>query len=126
MRTLSIISYLFIFLQGSMIILPFGCLLVTGIFDAEPIMKFFIALADITLLFLLIISNKKRRNSTLFLELLSFILLLLPLIHLLLSFSFKWFNYFLFLFPTACFIILFLLSIFLRERNFRREGKVVQ
>lgn len=54
-RIFSIIAYLLIFLQGSMILLPFGLVLVTGIFTAEPFMRTLLSLADIALIILLII-----------------------------------------------------------------------
>ena len=37
MRAFSIIAYFLIFLQGSMIQLPFALLLISGLFDAEPL-----------------------------------------------------------------------------------------
>src|SRR6478735_8693874 len=46
MRTFSILAYFFIFLQGSMILLPFGFLLLTSLFTAEPLMRILILLAD--------------------------------------------------------------------------------
>jgi hypothetical protein len=120
-RSFSIIAYLLIFLQGSMILLPFGFLLLTGLFTVEPMMRVLIGLADIALIALLIKSFYKRTKWTPFFELISFIFLLLPLLKIFISFSFQWFNYFLFLFPVTCFIILFPLSIILAHRKYIRE-----
>jgi DMSO/TMAO reductase YedYZ heme-binding membrane subunit len=55
-RTLAIVSYLFIFLQGMIIAIPFGCMLFVGLFEAEPLTRIFIILADIALLTLFILS----------------------------------------------------------------------
>jgi hypothetical protein len=120
-RIFSIITYLLIFLQGSMILLPFGLMLVTGIFTAEPLMRILLALADVTLIILLILPFYKRTKWTTLIEIISFLFLLLPLLKIFISFSFKWFNYFLFLFPAGCFIVFFPLSIFLADRKHRRS-----
>ena len=94
MRILSIIAYFFIFLQGSMIQIPFGLLLLTGLFEGEPIMRVLIALADISLITLLIISFNKKTNTSLAIEIISYFVLLLPLLKIVSSFPFKMFNYF--------------------------------
>ena len=104
-----------------MILLPFGLLLVTGIFTAEPLMRILIGLADIALLTLMINAFYKRTKWTTLFEVISFFVLLLPLLKIFMSFSFKWFNYFLFLFPADCFIVFFPLSIFLAHRKHLRE-----
>ncbi|CAN5447690.1 hypothetical protein BH10BAC2_BH10BAC2_48980 [soil metagenome] len=122
-RTFSILAYFLIFLQGSMILLPFGLMLVAGAFTGEPLMKILIALADIALIMLPILSFKERTKWTIFIEIISFFALLLPLLKIFLSFSFEWFNYFAFLFPTACFIIFFPLSIVIAEQKFRKGRK---
>ena len=122
-RIFSIIAYLLIFLQGSMILLPFGLMLVTGIFTAEPLMRILLALADITLIILLIIPFYKRTKWTTLIEIVSFFVLLLPLLKIFLSFSFNWFNYFLFLFPVGCFIVFVPLSIFIADRKYKRNSK---
>jgi len=118
MRSLSIFCYFFIFLQGSMILLPFGLLLISGLFGAEPLTRIFIALADATLIVLLILSFKKRTKGTLILEGVAYPILLLPLLRIFLLFSFEWFNYFLFLFPTGCFLILYPISVFQSYRKY--------
>lgn len=120
-RIFSIFAYLLIFLQGSMILMPFGLMLAMGVFTAEPLMKILLAFADITLLTLLIISFHKRTKWTTLIEAISFFVLLLPLLKIFVSFSFNWFNYFLFLFPVGCFIIFFPLSIFLAHRKYKRN-----
>ena len=117
------IAYLLIFLQGSMIQLPFGLMLTMGVFNAEPLMRILLILADITLIILLIIPFYKRTTWTTLIEAISFCVLLLPLLKIFISFSFEWFNYFLFLFPIGCFIIFFPLSILLADKNYRRKRR---
>jgi hypothetical protein len=121
LRTFSIIAYLLIFLQGSMILLPLGLMLITGIFSAEPLMRVLLALADIALFCLLIIPFYKRSRRTTFIEIISYFFLLLPLLNIFTSFSFKWFNYLLFLFPAGFFVVSFPLSIFLAHRKYLQE-----
>jgi membrane-associated HD superfamily phosphohydrolase len=106
-----------IFLKGSMILLPFGLLLLTGLFEAEPFMRYLILLADLALIALLIFSYKPKTYLKLKVEMLSYIVLLLPLVRVFVSFPFNQFDYFLFIFPTLTFIILFPLSIFLSYKN---------
>ncbi len=104
-----------------MILLPFGLLILTGVFTAEPLMKFLIGLADLALIILLVISYRKGTKWTILIEVICFLSLLLPLLNIFMSFSFEWFNYFLFLFPACCFITLFPLSIYLGYRKRTRE-----
>lgn len=94
-----------------------------GIFTAEPLMRVLLALADIALILLLIIPLYKRTKWTTFIEIIIFLVLLLPLVKIFVSFSFNWFNYFLFLFPAGCFLIFFPLSIFLADRKHKETGK---
>lgn len=120
MRIISIIAYLLIFLQGSMILVPLGCLLAMGVFTAEPIMRILILLADISLVALFILSFRKWSKTKLVIEIVCYILLLLPLLKILSSFPIEMFNYFLFWFPFAVFVVLFPLSIVLSYRNYKK------
>ena len=79
MRELSIIAYFFIFLQGSMIPVPFALLLVAGLRSIEPLTGVFIVMADIALLTLLFIAVFKRSKTRLIIEAAAFLILLLPL-----------------------------------------------
>ena len=120
-RVFSIIAYLFIFLEGWIIQLPLCLLLVDGLFTAELLMKVLIVLADISLITLFIFSFKKLTKYSWIIDCICFIFLLLPLLKIFTSFPFEMFNYFLFLFPSICFIVLFLLSIVLSYRKYIRE-----
>ena len=121
MRTLSIIAYFLIFLKGSMILLPFGLLLLTGIFTAEPSMRILILLTDLSLIALLVLSCRKKTKTHFVIESIAYFVLLLPLLKIFTSFPFSEFNYFLFIFPTVCFITLFPLSIILSFKNFKKQ-----
>jgi hypothetical protein len=123
MRIFSIIAYFFIFLQGSMIQIPFGLLLLTGLFEGELIMRILIALADISLITLLVISFNEKTKTSLIVKTISYFVLLLPLLKIVFSFPFEMFDYFLFLFPAACFIIFFPLSIVLSYRKHKTTIK---
>jgi len=125
MRKLSIIAYFFIFLQGSMIRIPLGVLLVTGLFDAEPIMKILIALADLSLISLVVISFNDNTKTSLVVQITSYFLLLLPLLKIVSSFPLEKFDYFLFLFPAAFFVLTFPLSIVLSYRKYKRQVKII-
>jgi hypothetical protein len=116
-RTFSFVAYFLIFLKGSMILLPFGFFLLTGVFTGEPWMRILIGLADLALITLLIMSFREPTKWAVHIETICFIALLLPLLKIFTSFSFEWFNYFLFLFPVGCFIVLFPLSIYLGHRS---------
>ena len=123
-RIVSIIAYLLIFLQGSMILLPFVLMLVVGMFSAEPFLRVLLIIGDAALITLLLLKLFKWRRWIAFIEVICFIGLLLPLIKIFFSFSFDWFNYFLFLFPTICFLVLFPISIFLGHRDIKREERI--
>jgi hypothetical protein len=123
-RIFSIFAYLFIFLQGSMIAVPMGLLLVVGIFTAEPLMMLFLGLADFALLILLFIPQKKGGGWKMAIEILLFLLLLLPLIYLLMTFSITWFNNALFMVPLTIFVVLYFWSVMLDYRMHRKAKRV--
>jgi hypothetical protein len=54
-------------------------------------------------------------------EVIIFFTLLLPLLKIFTSFSFEWFNYFLFLFPIGCFLFFFPLSIFMAHWKYIQQ-----
>ena len=95
-----------------MIVLPFGLLLIFGLFDGTPAMRFLILLADLSLVTLAIYSFKKKSKWTPLVEIVIYFLLLLPLGKIFVSFPVEQFNYFLFIFPTIAFVVMFPLSIY--------------
>lgn len=112
MRTIAILSYFFIFLPGSMILIPFGLLLLAGLFTAEPLLRVLLGLADIALITIFIYSYKPYSRTRLLIEIGSFITLILPLALMLINFSWDWFNYWLFWIPLVIFTISFPISIY--------------
>ncbi|GEM_PF-4704992 len=102
-RTVALISYFFIFLKGSMIKMPLGSILFLSIFDLTTLKWTIYGIIG----FILEITNlnMKPNRITYFLSLLSFILLLIPIINRLLMFSWDWFNYPLFYIPLSIFLI---------------------
>jgi hypothetical protein len=123
LRAIAIVSYLFIFLQGMIIAIPFGCLLFVGLFDTEPMTRIFIILADIALLTLFIHSFKKKTKTSLLIELIAYFLLLSPLIRILITVPLHMFNYLLFIIPVTCFAVLYPLSVLFSFKEYRQELK---
>lgn len=121
MRELSIIAYFFIFLQGSIVPVPFVLLLVAGLRSFEPITGVLIVIADITLLTLLFIAVFKRSKTRLIIEAAAFVFLLLPLIRIVFYFPFSMFNNVWFLFPFGCFIILYPWSVIRSYRKYKNS-----
>jgi hypothetical protein len=119
-RVLSIVAYLLIFLQGMIIAIPFGYFLIMGLFTAEPLSRVLIALADIALVSLCIVSFKEKTKRILFLELVAYIILLLPLIRMLTSVPLHLFNYSLFIVPATCFVLLYPLSVLFSFREYKK------
>lgn len=125
MKTLSIISYLFIFLPGSMILLPLALLLITGIVTAEPFMRLLVILADLSILTIFYISTKPKSLLIIAIELASFVFLIMPLLIIVLPWPLKTFNYFLFIAPFACFVTLYIVSMVKSVKEYRRLLKPV-
>ncbi len=121
MRELSIIAYFFIFIQGSMVPVPFVLFLVAGLRSIEPLTGVFIVIADITLLTLLFIAVFKRSKTRLIIEAAAFVFLLLPLIRIVFYFPFSMFNSLWFLFPFGCFIILYPWSVVRSYRKYKNS-----
>lgn len=118
-RSASILAYFFIFLKGQMILLPFGLLLFTGLFEAENFTRILIALADISLITLLIFSFGEKTKKKLLIETIIYFVLFAPLLKIFVSFPFEMFNYFLFIFPAVCFILLYPLSVIIAYRHIK-------
>jgi hypothetical protein len=123
LKAIPIIAYFLIFLQGMIIQLPFIFVLLSGPFEGEAVRRILISLADIALIGLLVISFLKKTKWLFFLQSVIYLILLLPLIYLIGEFPFRMFNNFLFLFPTAFFIIFYPLSIIYSYRDFSKREK---
>ena len=119
-RAFAIISYFFIFLQGMIIPIPFGCMLIVGLFDVEPINRVFIILADIALLALYALSFKQRTKRSLWVEVIAYFLLLSPLIRILSIIPIDRFNDPPFIIPFASFVVLYPLSLLFSFKEYRQ------
>jgi hypothetical protein len=121
LRRLSIVCYLFIFIQGMMIALPFIFVLTFGILYAEPSAALFMILADLGLILLAILSFKKKTKVRIALECVVYLMLLSPLIRLLVIFPLQMFEYPLFIVPFGGFMILYPLSVLSSCLEYRRH-----
>lgn len=119
MKILSLFAYFLIFLPGSMILLPWGLFLFTGLFTAEVNYKALIILADISLISLVYFSTKPITKLRLAIETIAFLLLLLPIVFIVNDWPWETFNYFLFIAPFLSFVILYLISLWRYFRLYR-------
>jgi hypothetical protein len=122
MRALALIAYFLIFLPGSMILIPWGLFLVTGIFTAETNYKVMIALADVSLILLAYFSTKPMTTLRVIIEVVAFGLLMLPFIVVGASWPLRTFNYFLFMAPFATFTVLYLISLWRYIGTYRKTN----
>lgn len=116
-RLISVFSYLFIILAGEMIGIPFICWLLFTIFDFGNIDQVFavLGIAGIVLNFL------PWRNQVL-ITLLSFIMMLSPIISRMVQVPLEEFNYITFKIPVFLFLVCYLIFIIL---NAKKEKRVV-
>ena len=112
-RIVSIISYMSIILTGQMIGLPFILWLIFSIFDFGNIDQLFaiFGLAGIIL-------NLSKLKANIFVVVLSFLLMLAPIVSRLVQVPIEMFNYLAFQIPLIIFILtyLFYIGIIARER----------
>jgi hypothetical protein len=125
-RTLSIVCYLFIFLQGMIITMPFILVLTLGIADAVPIMKILLTLADLALIGLAILNFRRKTKATIALECIVFFLLLSPLLRTLTAFPLQMFDYPLFIVPFAGFVTLYPLSLLFTYLDYQQMPQPIQ
>ena len=102
-RTISIISYLLIILAGEMIGLPFICWLFFTLFDFGNINQLFAFLGIIGI----ILNLTKWKNET-FVTILSFALMLSPIVSRLIQVPLEKFDYLAFQIPLTIFVITYL------------------
>ena len=112
LRTISIISYLIIILVGEMIGLPFILWLIFTIFDFGNINQIFALIGIIGVG----LNLTKWRNKIL-ITIISFILMLSPLISRLSQVEIEKFNYLAFQIPFVIFIITYLIFIFINIKQ---------
>ncbi|MBP2619224.1 hypothetical protein [Chryseobacterium jejuense] len=112
LRFFSIISYLFIILMGQMMGLPFICWLLFTMFDIGNIDQIFAILGVLGI----ILNFTKWKNKTL-ITILSFLLMLSPLIGRMIQVPIESFDYAVFKIPLLIFIIGYSTFIVLNVRN---------
>jgi hypothetical protein len=110
-RTISIISYLSIILAGQMIGIPFVFWLIFTAFDFGNINQLFAIFGIIGI----VLNLTKRR--TIIMTIISFILMLLPIINILVQLPIYIFDYLAFQIPLAIFIITYLTYIIINARE---------
>lgn len=118
-RIISLISYFFIFLMGSMIAIPLGLILIFSFFDLNDLKWTIYGILG--LVFLIFTLNRKITETIFALNILSFILLLIPIGNRLILYSWKWFNFPLFYIPLSLFIIFYTLSLILEYQNLKNN-----
>jgi hypothetical protein len=111
-RTISIISYLIIILAGEMIGLPFILWLVFTIFDFGNIDQIFAIFGIIG-----IVLNLSKWKNKILVTILSFILMLSPLISRLLQVEMEKFGYLAFQIPLTIFIVTYLIFIIINIKE---------
>lgn len=107
-RIVSILSYSFIILKGQMIGIPFICWIVFTLFDFGNIDQLFAVLAMLG-----IILNLTKWKSKVPIAILSFMMMLLPIISRMLQIPVEMFNYLSFTIPFSVFVICYLILIIL-------------
>ncbi len=123
-KVISIISYFFIILMGSMIGIPFFFWILFTIFDFGNPDQFFALLAIIGLLLNFLTRNKQKTLKILSLDILSFLLLISPLIRRMTAISIEKFNYLLFIIPTLIFVVFYIISIVLSVKKYLKNNKI--
>ena len=114
-KNISILSYLLIILAGQMIGLPFFLWLIYTIFDFGNIDQLFAILGIMGIG----LNYTKWKNSILVM-IISFFLMLSPLISRLMQVPLEKFNYLSFLVPLIVFISTYLIFVAMKIKNFRR------
>jgi hypothetical protein len=115
-RIVSILAYCFIILTGEFIGMPLIFVIAGDLFDLGTKMQASAIFAFIGLITIAILNLFSKTGWTFFIEVISFVFLLLPLIVRLTSMPISLFNYGEFIFPAGIFIIFYLLSLFFSYR----------
>lgn len=111
LRTISIVCYCVILLQGFIIAIPFIVALTLGLPDAEPAQLPFRLLADLGLLILVVLRFRKKSAWTIVLECMVYFMLLSPLVRVLAAFPLRMFSLVGFFVPFSAFVVLYPLSV---------------
>ena len=112
LRALAILSYLLIFVNGEHVGGPMIILMFLSVFETDIITQILIALSFIGLVTLVVLTSLKKTNWTFFIEAIICVLLTLPIINELHYERSMLLHYPMFVIPTLCFLILYLLSLY--------------
>ena len=124
-KIISIVSYLLIILMGSMIGLPFFMWLIFTMFDFGNIDQLYAFFGVIGLVISFVTFNSTRTFKTLFLDIISFMLLASPLIRRLTAIPIEKFNYLAFVIPTTIFSLFYIFSLYFSVRQHSSNQKSI-
>jgi hypothetical protein len=122
-KTASIIAYLCIYLHGQMIGLPFLLWLPITLFNFGNIDQVYSFLAIVGLVVTFIYPTKIVSHGVM-VDVVCFLLLVLPLIGRLTAVPIAMFNYLGFIIPVTLFSLLYLLSIFLKAAGSKETNSI--
>lgn len=118
-RIISLISYFFIFLMGSMIAMPFGCIILLSFLDFQVFKYSIFAVVGIILIFVYL--NAMSSKKAFIFNSISFFLLLYPIINRIILFPRSTFNYPFFYIPFVLFVLGYLTSLFFEFNALRNN-----
>ena len=127
-KTLSILSYCLIMINGSIIAIPFIIYLISAsisIFYLEEINQSVSSLIGIIGLIIIIKNFKEETFKNVFISFLGFLMLLVPLIERLSSISIELFNYLSFKIPLILFLMFFLIYILISILDYFKNKKIL-
>ena len=127
-KTLSILSYCLITINGSIIAIPFILYLISAsisIFYLEGINQSVSSLIGIIGLIIIIKNFKEETFKNVFISFLGFLMLLVPLIERLSSISIELFNYLSFKIPLILFLMFFLIYILISILDYFKNKKIL-
>ena len=107
-----------------MIGIPFVFWILFTLFDFGNPDQFFALFAVIGLLLNFATRNKQKTIKILSLDIISFLLLISPIVRRLTAIPIEKFNYLLFIIPTIVFVIFYLISIFISFRQYLQINKI--
>lgn len=127
-KTLSILSYFLIMINGSIVAIPFILYLISAsisIFYLEGINQSVSSLIGIIGLIIIIKNFKEETFKNVFISFLGFLMLLVPLIERLTSISIELFNYLSFKIPLIVFLVFFLIYILILILDYFKNKKIL-
>jgi hypothetical protein len=112
LRALAILSYFLIFVDGEYIGGPMVLLMLVSISETDLLSQIIVASAFLGLIGLMVLTLFKKNYWTFFIEAVVCVLLTLPIINGLQDDSSRLFHYPMFVIPTICFLLFYLLSLY--------------